>query len=547
MSGNGNGNGRGLVNEQEKAALQRGARPGLPPSGIVDPDGRSTTMSCRFAPLFAVVLMTICCSAGQAVAADAPEGRTALLRAMAEGPGDTAPPGRPARLRQVHPGERLFYFTGGDNAAAVRAVADVTGDGKDEIIVGFDIFHSGDNLYCLDGSSTGLATVVWSLETLDGASGGYFWGDQCLEPASDADGTGYKNILAGTAGGGRTAYSFDSLDGSIHWRYDTYLSLDSGWVYSLAELNDASGDLTPDVAFGVGSDNDTVTMVSGAPNGGLQATPLWQFPAGDATFSVRNIGDVNDDDVHDVLAAVGEDIDRVVCLDGGSDNITGHVLWQHTPGESVYACGVLRDITGDGVNEALAVLWTADGSAIRCLNGATGTQEWASTQVFANGMAVDPLQDVTGDGHDEVIVSSWDNAVTVLDGSDGSVLWSTPTGTLNNGYVWTARAIEDLDGDGREEVIAGSFDTFVYALDGDDGEVFWAYDTNERVFSVYPVGDLNDDGRADVAVGTQDHNSSVVVQVLSGGAGMPPIDPPLFSDGFESGDTTVWATVVGGG
>ena len=58
-----------------------------------------------------------------------------------------------------------------DNASTVRPVDDVTGDGIDEVLVGID--ESGtDNLFCLDGSSSGAATVVWSLETMDGVSGG---------------------------------------------------------------------------------------------------------------------------------------------------------------------------------------------------------------------------------------------------------------------------------------------------------------------------------------------------------------------------------------
>jgi hypothetical protein len=41
-----------------------------------------------------------------------------------------------------------------------------------------------------------------------------------------------------------------------------------------------------------------------------------------------------------------------------------------------------------------------------------------------------------------------------------------------------------------------------------------------------------------VAVGTQDTNSNVVVYVIDGGDGW------LFADGFETGDTGAWTTVV---
>jgi hypothetical protein len=248
------------------------------------------------------------------------------------------------------------------------------------------------------------------------------------------------------------------------------------------------------------------------------ATVLWQFQAPDAVYSVRDIGDVNSDGAHDVLAAAGDYADVIYCLDGGTTQPTGDVIWQFSPNGSVYACGVLPDITGDGINEALAVLWISDGTAIRCLSGASGSPVWESSEVYDYGMAVDIIEDVTGDGHDDVVVASWANAVHVISGIDGRLVWKTTVGTLNGGDVWTARAIDDLNGDGRQDVIAGSFDYNVYAMDGDSGEIFWDYDTGNRIYSVYPVGDLNNDGRPEVVAGTQDTTNNQLVRVLEGDA-----------------------------
>jgi outer membrane protein assembly factor BamB len=467
-----------------------------------------------------------------------PESRVqAVLRARAEAP--AAPPSASPR-GGVPAGHLLFSMSAVDNASVVRALPDVTGDGRDEVLVGID--HSGtDNVFCLDGASSGTASTVWSIETADGVSGGSPWGDQAIEPASDGDGGGDPDLLLATAWGGRTAYRLDGLAGAIQWRFDTYLAPDSGWVYSLADLGDLTGDSVPEVAFGAGSDNNSLYVVDGASGPG-QASVVWQWAAPDAVLSVRNIGDVNGDLENDVVAAVGDFGEEVVCLDGGTALPGGHVLWSYPTGSGIIAnaVGVLPDVTGDGVAEALAVVWTLDGSAVRALDGATGSLLWASTVVNDYGMMVDVLEDVTGDGKPEVIASSWENAVTVLNGADGSLVWKTPVGTVNGGDVWTARAIGDLDGDGHEDVIAGSFDYHVYALDGIDGHVLWAYDTGNRVFSVAPVGDLDGDGFPEVAAGTQDTHSSVVVYVLDGNAGLT----VLFADGFESGDTSAWSASV---
>lgn len=480
--------------------------------------------------------MVLCCVAIAVVAPFAAAEDPTMLELIdrvVNAPAEPAALDRPAHLDAVG-GTLLFSMTAPDNAACIRAVPDVTGDGRDEIVVGID--ESGvDNVLCLDGASDGAATVVWSYQTADGISGGAPYGDESIVVVDDADGNGFSNILVGTAWGGRTAYDVDSFDGAIHWRFDTYLEPDNGWVYSLARMSDVTGDGVPESAFGVGSDRDSLYMVDGASAAGGQATVVWRYAAADAVGSVANLGDVNGDGDDDVFAAVWDNGDVFVCLDGGTALPGGHVLWSY-PVSGAYSTAVLPDITGDGVAEAIAVIWASGGSSVRCLNGVTGAVVWSSTTVTGYGMMAAAIDDVNGDGSSDIVVGSWDNAVIVLDGKTGAEIWNTPVGTTNNGYVWTVRGIPDLDGDGVGDVIAGSFDLHAYAMSGTDGEVLWSYNTGNRVFSVAPVGDLDGDGGPEVAVGTQDTSSNVVVYVIDGG------DGSLFIDGFESGDTSAWSS-----
>jgi len=204
-----------------------------------------------------------------AVADDGELSTIDILHDRAEAPGEPPAEDRPAHLDMVG-GTLLFSMIGPDNASCVRGIPDVTGDGFDEIIVGID--ESGtDNVFCLSGASVGTADVVWSVETADGVSGGAPWGDEAIVVVSDADGNSYDNVLVGTAWGGRTAYDIDTFDGTIHWRFDTYLEPDSGWVYSLYRMSDVTGDGEPETAFGAGSDNDSLYMVDGAVAAGGQA------------------------------------------------------------------------------------------------------------------------------------------------------------------------------------------------------------------------------------------------------------------------------------
>jgi len=485
------------------------------------------------APL--VVLMLV--AAGAVAAGDGPVLDTvaAQLEARAERPPQPASAETFDR-RGIPQGQLIFWMDGPDNAECVRGFPDVTGDGIPEVVVGFD--ESGvDNVFCLDGSSSGAATTVWSFQTNGGLSGGSPYDDDSLVPASDADGNTSPNLLVGTAWGGRTAFSLDGDAGAVNWKFDTYLEPESGWIYSLAEMSDVSGDGVPDVAFGAGSDSNTIFMVDGSTQVG-QAVKLWSYMAPDGIAGVRNIGDLNGDGDDDLVVAVTDNGQRLLFMSGDPPTAGGQVLDTYLSGATTVWTEVLPDVTGDGINEALAAVWVSDGSAIRCVNGATGSEVWRSTTVDELGMQANVLGDVNGNGVPDVVAASWENAVSVLDGADGTEIWKTSVGTLNGGDVWTARGIGDVTGDGVDDVVAGSFDGHVYAMDGTDGTILWSYDTGNRVFSVAPVGDLTGDGYPEVVAGTQDTTSLRLVYVLDGASHI------VFSDGFEDGDTTAWSTAV---
>ena len=464
---------------------------------------------------------------------------SALAAARAERPADAAGE-RPPGLGLVPPGVVLFTMTGPDNAVAVRPVADANGDGVDEVLVGIDESNVP-NVFLLDGTSTGTATPLWSFMTAGGVSNGSPYGDQCLVPSSDSDGNGQQNFLLGTAWGGRSAYAHDSLAGAELWRFDTYLNPpESGWVYALAEMSDTTGDAVPEVAFGAGSFSDSVYMVDGASSGA--ASLLWRYQAADGVVSVANLGDADGDGDDDVVAAVGDSGYAVVALDGSPPTAAGATLWTYPTGSrSVWAVGVLPDVTGDDRSEALAAIWAIDGSAVRCLNGATGALVWQSTTVTDYAMLVDALPDVTGDGKADVVVSSWENAVQVLDGATGAQVWKRGVGTLNGGDVWSARATGDLNGDGFADVAAVSFDGYAYAFSGLNGWRFWAHPTGNRGYSVHGLGDLNGDAVPEVGAATQDTTSSTVLWVLDGDAGLL---LPFFADDFENGAPVGWSSEV---
>ncbi|MBN1552696.1 VCBS repeat-containing protein [bacterium] len=406
----------------------------------------------------------------------------------------------------------LWSYTGDDNAACIRSIPDVNGDGFPDVVTGYDIFQDNENFYCFSGASSGTGTVIWSIETTGGASGGYFYGDECLEPAYDSDGNGYPNILAGLAGGGRFAASYDCSDGSLIWQFDTYNEPQSGWVYSIKELGDVTGDGIPEVIFGCGSYNDHAYCIDGSSTG-TSPTVLWSASLPDASFSVSPISDVNNDGLPDAMISCGDpDGQYVYCVEGDS-NSTANILWTFDAGYSIHTIIPCSDINGNGGEDFIVGTW---GAGVLCGDGKTAGTHWSNPFGANYIMLIRPLQDINGDGLKDILVGSWDNTIACLNGLNGNTLWSTPTGSLNGGDVWTIHAIADVDGDGYEDVIAGSFDTNVYCVSGIDGSVLWTYGTSNRVLSVFPSEDIDDDDIPDALAGTQNTVNNIVVFALSG-------------------------------
>lgn len=428
-------------------------------------------------------------------------------------------------------GNVLWSLQAADNAVAVRGLDDVDGDGVSDAVSGNDISGTADNLFAISGASRGAASVVWSIETQGGASGGSFWGDECLTVASDFTGDGVRDLLGGTAWGGRSAICFDASDGSVVWQLDTYNEAQSGWVYNIREMPDVTGDGVPEVIFGCGSDNDSVYCIDGASRG-LAPTVLWSYEALDAVFAVNWVPDVSGDGLPDVIAGSGDNDGRIYCLRSND----GGVVWVHDPGGTIQSMETIADVDGDGLRDIVAATW-GSGREATCVSSADGQAIWAQSAIGGLGMKVAPLRDVDGDGIEEVLVGSWANAITCLRGGDGALLWSTAAGTQNGGDVWTVSAIPDVNGDGTDDALGGSFDTRVYCCDGRTGAVLWSRGTQNRVFSVSWAGDQNGDGKPEALAGTQDTSNTTLVYGIEGDSGLVP--PYLVLTGTGAIGTTV--------
>lgn len=122
----------------------------------------------------------------------------------------------------------------------------------------------------------------------------------------------------------------------------------------------------------------------------------------------------------------------------------------------------------------------------------------------SNGSAA--AADIDNDGKQEIVFGTYlnDGKLYALNAEDGSLLWSFQTG--EGGRIDSSVAIADVNRDGKKEVIfSDSYNKILYCLNsllnGPNGGIIWQYQLRDCTDSPPAVGDIDNDGKAEVVVG----------------------------------------------
>jgi outer membrane protein assembly factor BamB len=83
-----------------------------------------------------------------------------------------------------------------------------------------------------------------------------------------------------------------------------------------------------------------------------------------------------------------------------------------------------------------------------------------------------------------------------------SEFWSFRT----HNKVWSSPAVGDINNDGKLEIVIGSLDNNIYAINGEDGDELWRYYTGDDIYSSPALGDIDGDGKLEVVIGSYDKN-----------------------------------------
>ena len=368
----------------------------------------------------------------------------------------------------------------------VPALADVTGDGNPDVVIG----GSDGKIYALKGSD---GSIAWTYQAVNS---GRFGGNQPV--IVDLDGDKVAELLYGDERGNVSVLSTSGLcvdDYTSPWPYRgrTFDNVNymprrmPQWTVNVGGRIES-----PPVVADLDGDGVSEVVVGSRETGKLYAIDLsgnilWEFDAGAQIIRNPAIGDINGDGKPEIVFNARNGTMRVL------DN-AGKLLWSKdlSGGGELYCAPAIADINGDG---KLEILVGSKGLKKFFAFDADGNELWEAP-IGSIGENTAAVADIDGDGQLDVVMTSEDEVLYAIYAwkGDGTPLWVSQ---VEQGDRFNAApSIADIDGDGKLEIVAGgAYEGRVYCVDG-TGTRKWVFDTGERVrVSKAALGDLNGDGK----------------------------------------------------
>lgn len=269
-------------------------------------------------------------------------------------------------------------------------------------------------------------------------------------------------------------------------------SLQDKQIRSLKQIPDVNGDNLNDVVAATG--NYWTICYSGI-NGSL----LWSYSTHFGSINTGSveweeamaIADVNNDGTYDVVIGCGGGNEMVYALNG----INGSVIWSYgdvigTSDGDIEAVNIRYDFNGDGIKDVLvSASGTTNGGrhAAICLNAINGEVIFYRTQPEP---FTDDIVATESGGAVGVNNNGAPYKVTGLD-TNGISVWSY----TSTGNTWSLKEIPDINGDSLKDIIGlGGFTGSIFAITGNTGAQLWSRNlgsSNNGKISLFDDADGN--------------------------------------------------------
>ena len=175
-------------------------------------------------------------------------------------------------------------------------------------------------------------------------------------------------------------------------------------------------------------------------------------------------------------------------------------LWEQPTYMAVTTSPSLGDVNGDKQMDVV----TADmGGIVYAMDTRQGGSIWNEPLITKGGALTSSplLADINQkDGEFDVVMATTTQGVWTINGSDRKLIWN---GKLNSPASGTPAAT-DINDDGIADVFVGSQKGMLTCFDGRQGGVVWQIDLEAPLETSPRLADLNKDGYADVVIGAKD-------------------------------------------
>ncbi|MBL4672468.1 MAG: FG-GAP repeat protein, partial [Arenicella sp.] len=477
----------------------------------------------------------------------------------------------------------ILHMFDGDAAndpfgSSVSNAGDVDGDGTNDIIVGFPgSDYNGDNS---GGARVFSGATMGVLYTFYGASEGDSFG-RSVSSAGDVNNDGFDDLIIGATGDDHNGYDFGSatiFSGSDGSKLYTFYGSqeDSGFGHSVGSLGDLNGNGGSEVVVGARGEGSTVIVYSLLSDWDFDGYDNLEDPApliftddttdidGDGLsdlYEFANGLDPFDSDTDNDGLSDGDEVNIYFTdpksADSDGDNIPDfiEVGYALDPNDNADAS---LDLDQDGLSNILeyelgSLLDNQDSDGDTLLDGLeyanigrthptlsdtdgdTLTDEldidndwyyFYNGGIYAKqstiGTTVSGAGDINADGYPDIIIGAPSSdpqngehgSATILSGLDGSILYFIEGNETDTQFGYSVSDAGDVNNDGVADVIIGSPDDVkngtasVYS--GLNGSVLYTFSGFDSSFgsAVSSAGDVNNDGFDDLIVGARYDNTN---------------------------------------
>ena len=344
--------------------------------------------------------------------------------------------------------------------------------------------------------------IQWEMNF--GSDRGYGARYEGPQPIGDCDNDGFNEMLVGGRDNKLRVFEWDQ-------EKQTYLEMHTIFppLYPYVDLDPggfAIGDLTGDGENEIGATFGTsVHKWTGSKYKTIGYNP-WIFVNGGGSGDCY-IGDYDNDGKNELIVTGGrlqhgEDIPEIVIFKMTALGLVREAEWDNPASyySYIYMPG-LGDIDGDGENELVV------GSSFKVfvLDWNKDTQQFDETVIKETGEDYYPfacvLKDSDMDGKNEINIGYWSPMISIFEWNGANYELKYEKEWLGEGTLIEGLDVGDVDDDGRAEVCAGTHVVHILQWNGSSYEEEAVLPTFGHL-AVVSIGDCDNDGKNEIQAGS---------------------------------------------